>query len=67
MNTPVITKGKDPTIAFPIDEDNRMLVFVKRPTGWFGIEAYTLQPNSSTIIDMDDDLSETLDRILAKN
>jgi len=62
-----ITKGKEPTIVFPTDSENRKAIYVKRPTGWCGVEAYTLQSNSSIIIDMDDDLSEALDRILAKN
>jgi len=65
---PVITHGKyETTIAMPIDADNRQAIYVKRPSGWFGVEAYTLQRNSSIIIDMDDDLAEALDRILAKN
>jgi len=69
LNTmkPSITKGKEPTIVMPIDSANRQAIYVKRSNGWFGVEAYTLQRNSSIIIDMDDDLSEALDRILAKN
>lgn len=67
MSTPIVTKGKESIIEFPIDADNRMLVFVKRPTGWWGIEAYTLQSNDFTIIDMDDDLAEALDKIVAKS
>jgi hypothetical protein len=65
---PIITKGRfETTIAMPIDSANRQAIYVKRASGWFGVEAYTLQSNTSTIIDMDDDLSEALDRILAKN
>lgn len=64
---PTVTNGKEPTITFQVDDQNRRACYIKRATGWSGIECYTLQPNSFTVIDVDSDLAEALDKILAKN
>lgn len=62
-----ITQMPETLICCPIDSSNRQLQAIKRTDGtWLFTEAYTDQSNSTKILEVDEDLVETFERILAK-
>ncbi|CAB4167448.1 hypothetical protein UFOVP861_23 [uncultured Caudovirales phage] len=55
------------SITFPIDEANRQTTYTKGADGiWKGAERYTLQANQIEFIEVDEDLAEALEKILAR-
>lgn len=62
-----ITLLPETLIVFPTDDQNRQLQAIKRTDGkWLFTESYTLQSNSTSILEVDEDLVEAFEKILAK-